>query len=166
MLKSRRIAALLVVIVLAAGSALIGSRATARSETTLNIAAQPSSGAAGTTVTITGQGADPNAFIMISGGYRQYRNGCPVAVRNGSVQAAIFAQTTADASGTFTATFPVLPNGEYSQAYFTAFSSATANGQSTLICFDIVGQAHSSPETGLTVHRNFPALWGNQGAAR
>jgi hypothetical protein len=79
---------------------------------------------------------------------------------------AIFTQTTADAAGTFTATFPVAPGGDSTQAYFTAFSPAMANGQSSMVCFDIVGQARTTPETGLTVHRNFPALWGNLGAAR
>ncbi len=166
MRKSRRIAALLAVFLLATLSVLIGSRATARSEPRLNIAAQPTSGAAGTVVTISGQGAAPNAFVMISGGYRQFSNGCPAAVKNGSAQSAIFAQTTADAFGNFTATFPVMPGGENTQAYFTAFSPATANGQSTMVCFDIVGQAHTTPEIGLTMLSNLPALGGNHGDAR
>ena len=139
MFKSKPFVVLLTIGFLVAVSAFIVSRATARPEPALNIVAQPSSGAAGTTVTVTGQGAAPNAFVAINGGYRQATTGCPVAAGSGAGRAEIFAQTMADGAGTFSATFQVLPDGgEYGQAYFTAFSPVTANGLSPIVCFDIV----------------------------
>jgi hypothetical protein len=138
MLRSKRTVALVVIGVLVAVAAFIGSRATASPEPALRIAAQPGSGAAGTTVTVTGQGAAPNAYVTINGGYRQATAGCPVAAGGDAVRSAIFAHTTADGAGNYSATFRVLPNGgEYGQAYFTAFSPATAHGLSTMVCFDI-----------------------------
>jgi hypothetical protein len=139
MFKSKRFGVLLVIGFLVAVSAFIASRANARPELALGIAAQPGSGAAGTTVTVTGRGAAPNAYVAINGGYRQATAGCQVAAAGGAVRSEIFAQTTADAAGNFSATFRVLPDGgDYGQAYFTAFSPATANGMSPMVCFDIV----------------------------
>ena len=139
MIRSKRIGVLLVVGFLVAVSAFVASRANARPEVALSIAAQPGSGAAGSTVTITGRGAAPNAYVTINGGYRQATAGCPVAASGGAVRSQIFAHTTADGAGNFTATVRVLPDGgEFGQAYFTAFSPATATGLSPMVCFDIV----------------------------
>jgi hypothetical protein len=164
MVSFRRIAALLLFGVLLSASLSTASDAPALAASELDISAQPLSGPAGTTVTVTGRGATPYASLEIGGGYREYPEGCAGGIKGGQGNIEIFAQATADGAGNFTASFRVLPGGsEYTYAYFSAFHAGTYTGQSSKICFDITGNSHTFPETGKTVRGSFYSYWQEHG---
>jgi hypothetical protein len=164
MVRFRRVAVLLLFGLLVSASISTASGAPALELAGLDISAQPLSGLAGPTVTVTGRGATPYAALEFGGGYRKYPEGCAGGIKGGQGQLEIFAKTTAGAAGEFTATFRVLPGGgEYTYAFFSALYAGTYTGQSSRICFDITGNSRTFAETGKTVRGSFLTYWEEHG---
>ena len=164
MVRFKHIVTLLLFSLLLSASVSAASGAPSLEMAGLDVSAQPNSGPAGTSVTVTGRGATPYATLEIGGGYREYPEGCAGGIKGGQGQLDIFAKTTADGAGNFVASFQVLPaSGDYTYAFFSALYAGTYDGQSSKICFDIIGNSRTFPETGRTVRGSFYSYWQEHG---
>ncbi len=145
----------------------LGGAPVARAAEALSTVVRPLAGPVGTLITITGQGAPPEAQLEIIGGRRSSPGGCAGGVKGGQGNATSFARTTADSAGNFAVTFALESAGDpyLTMAFFqitTAFGTTPASS-SPRACFDVTDARRTFPTTGKTVSGDFLRQWEEHG---
>lgn len=152
--------ALMIMIILLA---LVPASSSGAQQANLSIDIQPESGPPGTTVTITGQGAPPNASILVL-----FAPFADVAACRAGRGAETVASVTADANGRFSATH-VAQRMQPEQAGNTYLAKLNEGPiprpDSNLECFtfDQSEDTRYFPETGHTVGGEFLDFWQTNG---